>query len=310
MSRYISKDLTKADVIDALKFILSKEGDLDVKENKTLNEKFRDFSSEIVGCIKDIVTLKVVKDLFSETCSDCKDCVNFLKNLFTLKYFKDFLSDLEREPLDKAKLIRYGKKTKRVLAEIVETVVFVLVAVIIIRFFICELRWIPSGSMKPTLIEGDRIVVERFSRFKSTPQRGDIMVFYPPSEKLENTPTKVMARLVGLFCKDTAYIKRVIGLPGDKLEIKMDKSGKYSVYINDKELNEPYIKSAYDFSPCTNKDVNCGPLIVPQGHYFMMGDNRGDSWDSRYWGTVPQDRFIGEAVYLFWPINRIKKLEN
>ena len=70
--------------------------------------------------------------------------------------------------------------------------------------------------MRPTLIEGDRIVVERFSRFYSKPKRGDIMVFYPPFEKLPNTPWRVFSRLTGFFCKDVAYIKRVIGTPGDK----------------------------------------------------------------------------------------------
>ena len=104
--------------------------------------------------------------------------------------------------------------------EIIETIVFVVVMVIIIRFFIGEIRWIPSASMHPTLIEGDRIVVERYSRFYSTPKRGDIMVFYPPFEKLKNTPWKVFSRLTGFFCKDTAYIKRVVGMPGDTFEIK------------------------------------------------------------------------------------------
>ena len=118
--------------------------------------------------------------------------------------------------------------------EIIETVVFVVVMVIIIRFFIGEIRWIPSASMRPTLIEGDRIVVERFSRFYTTPKRGDIMVFYPPFEQLKNTPWKVFSRLTGFFCKDVAYIKRVIAMPGDKYEIKTDKNGKSTVYINDK----------------------------------------------------------------------------
>lgn len=85
--------------------------------------------------------------------------------------------------------------------------------VIIIRFFIGEIRWIPSGSMRPTLIEGDRIFVERFSRFYSSPKRGDIMVFYPPKEALKSTPSAEVERLTGFFCKDIAYIKRVVGMP-------------------------------------------------------------------------------------------------
>ena len=177
--------------------------------------------------------------------------------------------------------------------------------VIIIRFFIGEIRWIPSASMRPTLIEGDRIIVERFSRFYKTPKRGDIMVFYPPFEVLKNTPWKIFSRLTGFFCKDVAYIKRVIGTPGDKFEIKTDKDGKSRVYINDEPLNEPYIMSEYYGKPCT-KDMICGPIIIPEHQYLMMGDNRGNSYDSRWWGLLPEDRFIGRAVFLFWPLNRLK----
>ncbi len=191
--------------------------------------------------------------------------------------------------------------------EIIETVVFVVVMVIIIRFFVGEIRWIPSGSMRPTLIEGDRIIVERFSRFYKTPERGDIMVFYPPFEKLPNTPWRVFSRLTGFFCKDIAYIKRVIGMPGDKFEIKTDEEGKSTVFINDEPLKEDYIRSDYYDKPCTD-DMICGPVVIPEGQYMMMGDNRGNSLDSRWWGFLPEDRFIGKAVVLFWPLNRIKTL--
>ncbi len=193
------------------------------------------------------------------------------------------------------------------LREVIETVVFVVVMLIIIRFFIGEIRWIPSGSMRPTLIEGDRIIVERFSRFYSAPKRGDIMVFYPPFVKLQNTPWKVFSRLTGFFCKDVAYIKRVVGMPGDKVEIKPDKSGKYIVYINDEPYDEPYILSPYDYRPCDDV-MFCGPYEIPEKHYLMLGDNRGNSQDGRYWGLLSQDRFIGKAVILFWPLNRIKTL--
>ena len=189
--------------------------------------------------------------------------------------------------------------------ETVETIVFVVVMVIIIRFFIGEIRWIPSGSMRPTLIEGDRIVVERFSRFYKVPERGDIMVFYPPFEKLQKTPWKLFSRLTGFFCKDVAYIKRVIAIPGDKFEIKTDKNGKSTVYINDKPQQEQYIMSEYYDKPCT-QDMLCGPIVVPEHKFLMMGDNRGNSFDGRWWGFLPEDRFIGRAVFRFWPLNRIK----
>ena len=117
--------------------------------------------------------------------------------------------------LDKEKIWAFFKET-------IETVVFVVVAVILIRFFIAELRWIPSGSMRPTLVEGDRIVVEKITKiptllndmtFENKPERGDVMIFYPPFTELRTTPWAIFSRLTGFFCKDVAYIKRVIGLP-------------------------------------------------------------------------------------------------
>lgn len=209
--------------------------------------------------------------------------------------FKELINKLKNEYM----------KLNPMTREVIETVVFVVVMVIIIRFFIGEIRWIPSASMRPTLKEGDRIVVERFSRFYKKPERGDVMVFYPPFEKLQNTPWRVFSRLTGFFCKDVAYIKRVIGLPGDKFEIKTDTLGKSTVYINDKPLEEIYIQSPYYDKPCTG-DMICGPIIIPEHQYMMMGDNRGNSFDGRWWGFLPEDRFIGRAVFLFWPLNRIK----
>ncbi len=206
-------------------------------------------------------------------------------------------------------------------AEIIETIVFVVVMVIIIRFFVGEIRWIPSGSMHPTLIEGDRIVVERYSRFFKTPNRGDIMVFYPPSTKLSNKFLPLMSRLTGFWCKDIAYIKRVIGMPGDTIEIVEEKDATTYVYINGKKYEEWYIKSPYEYPPCPDKKtpkwvlasdqvMKCGPFKLDNESYFMMGDNRGNSQDSRYWGTIKKDRFVGRAVLVFWPLNRIKTLQS
>ncbi len=197
------------------------------------------------------------------------------------------------------------KKIKAVAQETIETIVFVVVMVIIIRFFIGEIRWIPSGSMNPTLIEQDRIFVERTSRFFTTPKRGDIMVFYPPEEELKATPIKIFERLTGFFCSDIAYIKRVIGMPGDKFEIKKEKDGKFVVLINNKQIKEDYILSEYDYIDCS-EEMYCGPMIIPAKKYFMLGDNRGNSKDSRFWGFLDEDRFIGKAVVLIWPLNRVK----
>lgn len=205
------------------------------------------------------------------------------------------------------KIDRIKIKIKAGFKEAIETAAFVIIMVIIIRFFIGEIRWIPSGSMRPTLIEGDRIFVERFSRFYDSPKRGDVMVFYPPFESLSQSPLEIFERLTGFFCNDIAYIKRVIGLPGDKITIKAEPDGKYIVYVNDEKLKEKYILNEYDYIPCTERML-CGPFTVPEDNYFMMGDNRGNSQDSRFWGFLPKDRLIGKAVFLFWPLNRIKNL--
>lgn len=201
---------------------------------------------------------------------------------------------------DKETLKSWGKET-------LDTVVFVVVAVIIIRFFLGEIRWIPSLSMYPTLDIKDRIFVERLTRFYDTPKRGDIMIFYPPSTELSYDAWSLFKRLTGFGCTDVAFIKRVIGMPGDKYEIKPDKDGIYHVYINDKVLEEDYVKS--DYSECTT-DMNCGPAVIPEKHYLMLGDNRGNSEDGRYWGLLPQDRFIGRAKFRFWPLTRIKYFEH
>lgn len=198
-------------------------------------------------------------------------------------------------------------KIKAGFKEAFETAIFVIVMVIIIRFFVGEIRWIPSGSMRPTLVEGDRIFVERFSRFYANPKRGDIMVFYPPSTELSNDPWSVFKRLTGFFCKDIAYIKRVVGMPGDKILIKPDPDGKYAVFVNGKRLEEKYILDDYDYIPCSEK-MYCGPFTVPKGDYFMLGDNRGNSQDSRFWGFLPKNRFVGKAVFLFWPVTRLHNL--
>ena len=205
------------------------------------------------------------------------------------------------------------EKVKADFKELIDTIVFVIVAVILIRFFIAELRWIPSGSMRPTLVEGDRIVVEKLTKFpnliknysfENEPKRGDVMIFYPPFVKLQTNPLSVFSRLTGFFCKDIAYIKRVIGLPGEKFEIKHFPDGRSFVYINDKRLDENYVLSEYDYHKC-KESMYCGPFIIPENHYFMMGDNRGNSQDSRFWGTLPKDRFIGRAIFIFWPFRNI-----
>ncbi len=196
---------------------------------------------------------------------------------------------------------------KSFLHECIETIVIVAVLVIVIRGFVGEPRWIPSASMRPTLLEGDRVFIEKVTTkyHLRDIQRGDILVFYPPFSKLEDSLWAKFTRFVGLFDKNEAYIKRVIAVEGDKYKIDTDpKTGASVVYINDKRLKEPYLYENKTIN-CT-ENMYCGPAVVPKDHYLMLGDNRANSQDGRFWGLLHKDRVIGKAIFLFWPLNRIK----
>lgn len=242
---------------------------------------------------------------------------NALKNFFTKQ--KQNLSNLIQKTREKGityfiKVLLFDEvddeKESSLTKEIISTIVFVLVCVIIIRYFIGELRWIPSGSMRPTIVERDRVFVEKLDFPKKEIKRGDILVFYPPETRLSNSPFAILSRLSGIFCRDIAFIKRVIALPGDKFEVKYNElNQEYRVYINDKPLYEPYINSKTNWTPC-NSQMHCGPFIVPSESYFMMGDNRGNSQDSRFWGFLDENRIIGRANFMFFPISRINILND
>lgn len=221
---------------------------------------------------------------------------------------KGFIYFLKKILFDEAKDENGNEKEINFTKEIINTILFVVICVILIRFFIGELRWIPSGSMRPTILERDRVFVQKLDFPKKEIKRGDILVFYPPEVQLKNDVFSIFSRLSGIFCKDIAFIKRTIGMPNDKFEVKYDeKKDEFQIYINDEPLNEPYIISKKGWTPC-NESMYCGPFIIPEGQYFMMGDNRGNSQDSRFWGTLPKERVIGRANFMFWPISRINVL--
>lgn len=164
--------------------------------------------------------------------------------------------------------------------DIVETLVWAIVIALILRTFIVQAFWIPSGSMIPTLEPGDRVLVLKF--WYSLPNveytRGDIVVFRYPVDPQRD------------------FVKRLIGLPGDTVEITNGR-----VYINSREIAEPYVKFPDNFT--------MEPIKVPPKNYFCLGDNRGNSQDSRFWGFVPEDFMRGPAVFRYWPLSRIGRLE-
>jgi signal peptidase I len=171
------------------------------------------------------------------------------------------------------------------LVEAGKTIVASLILAFGIRWFVAEPRYIPSESMVPTLEVNDRLMVEKISYLFNPPHRGDIIVFWPTEGLRQRSPET----------KD-AFIKRVVGVPGDKVEIRNG-----IVYINDEPLREEYILEK------PNEDW--GPQVVPPDSYFVMGDNRNNSFDSRFWGFVPRENIIGRAAFRFWPVNRVGEID-
>jgi len=171
------------------------------------------------------------------------------------------------------------KKPKSVFREYAEAIVIALVLALVIRTFIVQAFKIPSGSMLPTLQIGDHILVNKFIYRFASPRRGDVIVFkYPKDESRD-------------------FIKRTIGLPNDKVEIRNRR-----VFINDQPINEPYAVHSdpnVQEGSISPRDF-FGPVVVPPGEYFMMGDNRDFSMDSRFWGFLDQDKIRGKAFLIYW----------
>lgn len=161
--------------------------------------------------------------------------------------------------------------------ETVKTLAMAMVLSFGIRVFVAEARYIPSSSMEPTLQIDDKLIIEKMTyRFKE-PERGDIVVFSPTETLKENNYHE-------------AFIKRIIGLPGDTVLVKQGE-----VYVNNKILPEKYIKE--------DPNYDYGPITVPEGEYLVLGDNRNNSYDSHYWGFVPKENIIGRAFVRFWPFD-------
>jgi signal peptidase I len=170
----------------------------------------------------------------------------------------------------------------RNIRENVTLVAIALLLAFFIRTFIAEPRYIPSPSMVPTLSEGDRLVVEKVLYHFKQPQFGDIVVFNPPLELQRQKKID----------KDQAFIKRIIATPGETVSIKEGK-----VYLNGQPIPENYIAEP--------PNQAFPEIKIPPSQFFVMGDNRNNSYDSRYWGFVPRENIIGRAVFRFYPINKI-----
>ncbi len=194
-----------------------------------------------------------------------------------------------------AKDFSFIKKTRGgVIREYAESIVIAILIALFIRAFIVQAFKIPSGSMEPTLLIGDHLLVNKFIYgiklpfidqkvlVYKEPQREDIIVFIFPKDKTKD------------------FIKRVVGVAGDTIEIRQKK-----IYINGKLWQDSH--GVYRDSEVTSlvpRD-NFGPVVVPPGHVMVMGDNRDRSYDSRFWGFVPIDQIKGKALILYWSWDKL-----
>ncbi len=190
------------------------------------------------------------------------------------------------------------------LVELVTIVAVALGLALGIQAFLVKPFRIPSESMVPTLDVGQRVLVDRVTLRFGDPDRGDIMVFKPPRGADDNVcgsshpegsacprPTKERS--------DTNFIKRVVAVGGDRLSIRDGR-----VVLNGKVQKEPFIRPSADCEICELPTE----ITIPKGHYFMMGDNRGESADSREWGPIPKKWMIGKAFVTYWPPKKIGPL--
>jgi signal peptidase I len=182
-----------------------------------------------------------------------------------------------------------GKKASpgRTIIEYVVLAVVAIAVALLIQAFLVKPYRIPSESMENTLLIGDRVLVDRVSWRFSDPGRQDIVVFHPPFE-------------------GPVLIKRIVGMPGDELSLEDG-----AVYVNGDRLDEPYVR-AEDGAAVPSEPFDNGlpwslqqPYTVPAGSYFVMGDNRIDSGDSREFGPVSRSQLVGKAFARYWPPDRI-----
>jgi signal peptidase I len=206
------------------------------------------------------------------------------------------------------------KRSKSLTASIIELVIIVAVALglaLAIQAFIVKPYRIPSGSMEPTLKVGQRVLVNRIGMDFGDPSVGNIVVFHPPegaeSERCGKVsgPGEACSQAVAKEDSGTNFIKRIVAGPGDEMYISdghvYRKAKGTSTFVREKDS---YIRECGANPQCTYSK----PIKIPAGHWFMMGDNRGESDDSRFWGPVPTSWIIGQAFFTYWPPDRIGTL--
>lgn len=178
-------------------------------------------------------------------------------------------------------IAKTGKTLIRWISEWLAIILVALSAAFLIRAYVFQTFYIPSVSMVPTLQVGDRIIVSKLSTTFGDINRGDVIVFkHPPREQCG-----------GDTGPNSDLVKRIIGMPGDELTSRNN-----TIYVNGKKLVENW-----QHEPNLGSDI--GYVKVPKGQYFMMGDNRPSSCDSRMWGTLPESLIVGKVVLRIWPLS-------
>ena len=196
-----------------------------------------------------------------------------------------------------------SSSTSGSLVELILIVAVALGLALGIQAFLVKPYRIPSESMVPTLQIGQRVLVNRIGERFTSPDVGDVVVFHPPAGAEQDNTCGSGQPPAGKVCDtptderaDVNFIKRVVAGPGDKLRIEGGK-----VIRNGKPVDEPYAQPCEDSEGCDFPTE----ITIPAGHYFMMGDNRGSSDDSRFWGPVPEKWIIRQAFATYWPPKRI-----
>lgn len=207
--------------------------------------------------------------------------------LLPLYFFaiKDAFDSAEKINGSYQKFIEQGNRFTRIVVALLLLIEFIPFSDIAKAHFIQAYK-IPAGSMKPSLEIGDHILIDKTTRVKDPIRTGDIIVFEYPEDPSRN------------------FVKRVVGMGGDTIESK-DKI----IYINGKPIQEPYVRrsdAAIRPASVEPRD-NFGPIVIPDGKFFVMGDNRDQSYDSRYWGYVPKESVKGKAFKIYWSWDRINK---
>ncbi len=208
--------------------------------------------------------------------------------------------DPSSEPGSRSRRSRWSQ-----LGELVVLVLVAALVAVIINTLVAQAFYIPSASMVPQLRVRDRVVVSKLAYRLHAPRRGDILVFSaPPSEQGVGGSSghpgggtwQRVGQVFGLAESKTELIKRVIGLPGETVEGRHD-----HVYVDGRRLDEPYL-------PAGTMTSNFGPISVPAGRLWVMGDNRSSSSDSRVFGPIPRSTVVGRAIWRVWPVGHLSFL--